>query len=290
MRTLLKQLIFEFIFVFRYFRSALFGYLTKNKYKNIQSFCLFIGYPRSGHSLIASLLDAHPNMVIGMEWGVLSFIKQFYKQKQIFYSLWKHSVFYKTKKNNTWTGYSYKVPNSWQGRFKDLKVIGDKKGGRASMLLFKNPELLPKLEKTVKLKLKIIHVIRNPFDVITTMTFRRHERLNLRMPPEPVDLLPYINTFFTRADVVLELLQQNRYEIYSLYNEQFISNPKEELKHLFDFLNVHPENEYLDNCCSIVYKEPHQSRNNAVWNNDLISFVEEKIRHYPFLKHYRFSD
>ena len=30
---------------------------------NLETLCLFIGYPRSGHSLVVSLLDAHPEMI-----------------------------------------------------------------------------------------------------------------------------------------------------------------------------------------------------------------------------------
>lgn len=289
MRTLWKQLMYEIRFVARYIRALIYGFLTRRKYNKLESFCLFIGYPRSGHSLIASLLDAHPNMLIGMEWCVMSHLLQKYHQKQIFYSIWKNSVYFKTKKDNTWTGYSYKVPNSWQGNFNQLKVIGDKKGGRTTLFIKDYPNLLPKLEKTVSVKVKLIHVIRNPFDIITTMTIRSHQRKNLKLPPTPSDLLPFINGFFTRADVILNLKTQDKYKIYDLYNEQFINNPKAELKLLIKYLGLPSEEEYINNCCSIVYTEPHLSRKKVEWTNDLIHFVEQKLLDYPFLSHYRFK-
>ncbi len=37
----------------------------------IESFCLFLGYPGSGHSVIGALLDAHPEVVISNEIHVL---------------------------------------------------------------------------------------------------------------------------------------------------------------------------------------------------------------------------
>jgi hypothetical protein len=40
----------------------------------VRSFCLFIGYPRSGHSLVGSLLDAHPDIAIAHEVNVLGLV------------------------------------------------------------------------------------------------------------------------------------------------------------------------------------------------------------------------
>lgn len=68
-------------------------------------------------------------------------------------------------------------------RFKELivlitlhvakQVIGDKKGGRTTRLLASNNNLLGNMSKTVNLPIKIIHVVRNPFDNIATMVLRK---------------------------------------------------------------------------------------------------------------------
>lgn len=290
MRTLWKQFLYELRFLARYIRALIFGFFTGRKYKGLENFCLFIGYPRSGHSLIASLLDAHPNTLIGMEWCVMSHLKQNYRRKQIFYSIWQNTIYYKTKKENSWTGYSYKVPNSWQGSFKQLKVIGDKKGGRTSLFLREQPELLLKLKKTVGLNIKLIHVIRNPFDVITTMTIRSHQRQKLPGQPESMDLLPFIKGFFSRADVVKDLIEKKEFEIYNLFSEKFIANPQQELKQLVEYLGLEANQEYISNCCSIVYSEPHQSRKKIPWSTELVVFVENKLLEYPFLSNYKFNN
>jgi hypothetical protein len=36
-------------------------------FSNVRTFILFVGYPRSGHSLIGSIMDAHPNVIIAHE-------------------------------------------------------------------------------------------------------------------------------------------------------------------------------------------------------------------------------
>src|SRR3954469_5158305 len=36
-------------------------------YDDVEVFCLFMGYTRSGHSLVGTVMDAHPEMVIAHE-------------------------------------------------------------------------------------------------------------------------------------------------------------------------------------------------------------------------------
>lgn len=56
-------------------------------------------------------------------------------------------------------------------------MIGDKKAAQASRLLItvEGMEALKRLEQKLGIQLKFIHVIRNPFDNIATMTLRRAE-------------------------------------------------------------------------------------------------------------------
>lgn len=56
-----------------------------------------------------------------------------------------------------------------------MQVVGDKKAARASRIA-RGPEgikALRDLEKKLGVQLKFIHVVRNPFDNIATMTLRR---------------------------------------------------------------------------------------------------------------------
>ena len=51
--------------------------LTQDVVNHIEKFILFIGYPRSGHSIVGSLMDAHPHMVIANEFLLLRNWKYF---------------------------------------------------------------------------------------------------------------------------------------------------------------------------------------------------------------------
>ena len=135
MRKIVRLAINKIHFLTSFVKALVLGFFYQNKYKTIKTVCLFIGYPRSGHSLIAALLDAHPDIIIGMEWGALLHVYFGYKKKQLFYSLIRNSYLFSKKKNNIWTGYSYKIHGGWQGKFRKLLVIGDKQGGRTSIII-----------------------------------------------------------------------------------------------------------------------------------------------------------
>jgi hypothetical protein len=54
-------------------RSLYRGSRDRRMFEQIEA-CLFIGYPRSGHSLIGSLIDAHPHAALGHELDLLKYV------------------------------------------------------------------------------------------------------------------------------------------------------------------------------------------------------------------------
>ncbi|MGC9470684.1 MAG: sulfotransferase family protein [Bacteroidales bacterium] len=250
---------------------------------------MFIGYPRSGHSLIAALLDAHPEVVMGMEWGVLPHLGMGYNKNQIIYSLVNNSRQFRKKENNTWTGYSYRVEGQWQGRYQQIRVIGDKLGGRTSLLIQEDPSVIERMKKSLGYPIKWIHVIRNPFDIITTMTRRRLEKQNAWTEnADPEELLPSISAFFNRVEAVNGFRGKSQHEIIDVYHEDFIACPEKELTKLINFLGLEASSDYLSSCAAIVYDKPHRSRELIRWTPELIQQVEEKIKLYGFLQRYSF--
>jgi hypothetical protein len=209
-----------------------------------------------------------------------------YRQNQVFASIIQNSRQFQKRKNNVWTGYSYKVEHSWQGGFDELHIIGDKLGGRTSIMLYENKDLLKLIESRLQHPVKYIHVIRNPFDVITTMTRRSFEKLNKDGEPGSLEILPFIKNYFNRVETVNYLKGKGNLNIYDLYHEDFILKPGKELKSLLNFLGVQYSDEYINNCVKIVYKEPNKSRQNIEWTEELIQYVEGQIKKYTFLQRY----
>jgi hypothetical protein len=83
-------------------------------FDSVESYAMFIGYPRSGHSLIGALLDAHPNAAIAHELDVLKYVKEGYSREQIDPLLLENSRRY-TESGREWNGYRYEVAGQWQG-------------------------------------------------------------------------------------------------------------------------------------------------------------------------------
>ena len=75
----------------RYVASALGSLVNRRLFARVESLCLFIGYPRSGHSLIGALLDAHPNAIIADELDALKYVHAGFRRNQLFYLLLRGS-------------------------------------------------------------------------------------------------------------------------------------------------------------------------------------------------------
>ena len=144
--------------------------------EGVEKFVFFIGYPRSGHSIIGSMMDAHPDMVIAHEFMLFKKWQgqQALKSKaNLLNALYRRSLLDATEgwrtMNKDSKGYTLQMEQSWQGRFRKLKVIGDKSGGMVGRLYTKNPEDVQRsyreIADTVKIPVQVLHVVR---DMIAT--------------------------------------------------------------------------------------------------------------------------
>ena len=60
-------------------------------FSDLETYCMFLGYPRSGHSLVGALLDAHPDVIIAHELDVLKYIGEGCGRPQIYSLLLENS-------------------------------------------------------------------------------------------------------------------------------------------------------------------------------------------------------
>ena len=99
---------------------------------------MFIGYPRSSHSLVGSILDAHPEIIIPHEYDVITKWEKYRSSTLIQNKLQKYRLFFdlhhfSTKQamfglrasvnTGNYSHYNYKMPELWQGGYqKGIKV------------------------------------------------------------------------------------------------------------------------------------------------------------------------
>jgi len=259
---------------------------TPHLFDSLSAYCMFIGYPRSSHSLIGSLIDAHPDAIIAHEQDVLKYVKYGFSKEKIFHLLLRNSKEF-TEMGRTWTGYSYAVPSQYQGRYETLRIIGDKRGANSARRFQRNPAILQKLKTTIDIPIKMIHVVRNPYDNISTMAFRNNgsikENVTKAVLKEEIkNYFALVNT----VDWVQEQLLEN--DIFHIKIEAFMANPKELLEQLCRFLDLTPDEKYLNDCAAIVYNKPHKTREEFPWDAELIQEVDKRMEEYPFFAGYDF--
>jgi hypothetical protein len=265
-------------------RSLLHSLRDRHSHDDLQRLCLFIGHGRSGSTLVASLLDAHPNIVLGQEVDVLWHLGAGFQRRQIL-SLLRRSSRWFTERQRRWEGYSYRVPGQWQGRSGIEKVIGDKKASLTAIRLLFAPDLLDRTRKRMGLPVSLVHVVRNPYDNITTLARRWSaggtcdgERLRLA-----------IRHYFISAEVVERARRQGE-RIFTLRLEKLIERPRERLRALCGFLGVGTSPGYLDACAGVVFKHPRRTRSLLPWDDELLRLVQRSSLPFPYLRDYTFED
>lgn len=264
-----------------YLRTLRFNLQNPRIFDDVKTYCMFIGYPRSGHSLVGFLLNAHPDAVIAHEADILGLVEiGKLRRNQIFSFLLENTRNFAAK-GSGWSGYSYQVPSQWQGRFRTLKVIGDKKGGVSTGRIGKNPRLLKQFEGMIRTKIKYIHHLRNPYDIISTVC----KRMGLSAVTNET-----AERYRRMCQTIKEFKAQvNPEDIFEERHEFLIENPKDYLKRLCCFLNLDCPQDYLEDCARVVSVSPHRSRNEIEWSVDMLHSVEEMIGQFDFLKEYSFE-
>ena len=260
----------------QYYLYELFA--QQDYFKTVEKYCMFIGYQRSGHSLFGSLLDAHPNIIMGHELNALRYLERGFSNRKIYYLLLRNSQRHAAKGRRE-TKYSYEVPNQWQGKFKSIKVIGDKKGSGSTQVFYENPGILKLLKNKIDVPIKFIHMTRNPYDNISTIISKNDKVLEHG-----------INFYFLKCKTIKYLKTQiNEEDIFEFKHESLIANPRKVLQELCIFLEVEPYDDYLNDCASIVFKSPRKTRFNIDWSAELIELVRKQIEQFEFLKGYSYE-
>ena len=248
---------------------------------NLQYFCMFIGYPYSGHSLIGSIIDAHPHAAISHELHVGKLIKRGYPKERIFSMILLNSFKFALE-GRTWNNYSYLIPGEWNGRYTTLRVIGDKKGGGSSKVFTNKPEILDSIGTSLGLPIKYIHVMRNPYDMISTL-FKKTQN------PKTDNIRIAVDKFIKRIERTSELKKTiEPLDWHDVYHEQFLSFPNESITSLFSFLGLGVPDGFIENCKKVIYPSPHKSRFDVTWNEAEIAYVSQALARYEHFSSYSY--
>ncbi len=236
---------------------------------------LFLGCPRSGHSLVGALVDAHPHAMIAHELDLLAFVEAGFTWPQIA-SLVHENVRQFAEAGRKWEGYSYEVPGSGQGAADPLLVVGDKKGVRTTRRLAAEPGLLARLEALVPVPVRFVHVIRNPFDIVAT----RHTRSGRDL-----------DTLIERTEGVLRAVDRitaavGAARVHTVRHEDVIARPKESLEGVARFAGLTPDPAWLAAAAAVVFPRPRRTREGVEWTPAQIARVRSMMAQFPAFRGY----
>lgn len=245
-------------------------------------FVLFVGYPRSGHSLVGSLLDAHPEIAIAHELDVMRFMFGGFGRNKIL-TLLRENATRLARVGRRWGPYDYRVSGQWQGRTRRLRVIGDKKGGATTTRIAANPASLDRLIDHIALPVRAIHVVRHPLDNVASIA-RRHY-------PDAVDPTAMaIRRFSGLARANAAIVGRLGDRIITVRLEDLIAAPAPTMQRLASFVGVTAGNDWLAAAGAIVKAPARRSRDRTDWLDEHRADIGALIQAIDFLRGYTLDD
>lgn len=249
---------------------------------NLKYFCMFIGYPYSGHSLVGSIIDAHPNAVISHELHIGRLVKKGYPKEKIFSMIILNSISF-ARHERTWNSYSYAIPDEWNGRFAEIKVIGDKKGGGSTKFFSKKAEIFDIVDSGFGVPVKYVHVMRNPFDIIATL----YKKRKVSSPDKMGQMIEKCLQHIGKVEAIRLKVSPEHWQ--DIYHESLLSFPEGTISELFRFFGLETPSGFVENCMKLLYKNPHRSRFDIDWKEDEIAYVSAKLQGYERFAAYTFD-
>ena len=281
--------------------------LPQSVIDGIKTFVFFVGHGSSGHSIVGSLLDSHPHMVISHEFALfqkLSTGSLAPTKPAIFNALWNYD-----RRNSQWfevnsvKGYTLMVDGLYEGKYIDhIDVIGDKRGDLTIRLFIDHPSNWLKVYKillSLNVTLKVIHVIRNPYDNIASMvflsdrakysTFKNIKRANETYTFDSNYTAKLIEKYFQNHQAIVSVKEKCNLDIIEVHGKDLISDPKGTLLRICDQLGVTCSDNYLEVCSKKIFKTESRTRHLLKWTEEQLELIQQNIDKYSCLKGYTFD-
>jgi hypothetical protein len=260
--------------------STMKGAVEKRQsFDDLSYYCMFIGHERSGHSLVGAILDAHPEIIISHEQNTVPLFAMGFTAGQVF-SLLLDASRQQAEVGRGESGYNYVVPEQWQGRYSKLRVIGDKDARRDTATLTRYPEMFQVLQKKLPVPLRVVHVVRNPYDNVATIRTRNE----IDFPLEHV-----MNRYINECETIQNISQRFADAVIVTKHEDFVADPRREITRLCAFLGVEVPQDYLDACAAIVRPSTHKSRKKVDWTDAQRRRIDDAIARFDFLAGYSYE-
>jgi len=249
-----------------------------SEYAELNCFVLIVGNARSGSTLLGAVIDAHPHALVANESSASVNFWRDTNRQEILDEIRRNSEGNRASGRPS-AGYGYLIAKKMAGDF-GIRVMGDKIWNPATLLLHGDHGLLGWLTDTLGVPIKIVHAIRNPFDVVATMHAKSRAPIRDR-----------IAWYFMHCDAVQAIREHNRSAGYlDVHHEGLIASPDRTIANLCDFLELDHDREHVQACKGLLFDQPRQTRFDVQWDAADIERVVAGMARHDFLARYAGDD
>lgn len=243
-------------------------------------FLSFCGYPRSGHTLTAAILNSNPNVFCSNQLNLLSNFEEYGTKEKLFSYIKQYS-----KRPETWKS-TTQIPHVPK---KGIIIIGDKTGHRNTLNVHNNPQVLGKFKSFIDLPMKWIHVVRNPYDNLSTWSrleydIKQRKGINTTQAKE-LDIV--IEEYIQLNETIVKLKRSEN--ILTVHHEFVITRMHNTLEEIANFLEISFDPIWRDNVRNSVWNKPRVTRRQIKWESEQRITIQKIINKYPWLNGYAYS-
>lgn len=258
------------------------GRRGRRRWRSAQAVCLFLSPPRSGHSLLGALLDAHPDAAIGHELDALLFLRWGWRLEEVL-PLMERSAWWAAAQAQLPGGYGYRLAG--QGQLRQPLVVGDKHGEATLVELGRRPWLRQRLAQSSPAPLHWLRAVRHPLDNIATIALKIDTIAAGVVPPGGTALQRAEAYYFQLADW-MALGGNPGSRLLDVHHEDLLAEPERELRRLAAFLGLEPDPAWLARCGTLLRPSPHLSRGRVGWEAGQQERILRRCADYGFLARY----
>lgn len=253
------------------------------QFADLRTCMLFVGHTKSGGTLLGSLLDAHPLVMCSDELGLARVLVTYGDADSAFRLVARNSAREASRGRVTsrrLDPYTFQIPGQSQGAADSPIAIGDSRAGPTTRLLAARPGSLDELQTVLgSVSLRLIQVVRNPFDPIAVMVVRGGR-----------DVHDAIADYREQCERVSDLMAQMPEDSVTIVRyEDLVQHLPRVLVGVCRFLGVEADEGYVAACRAVVEAVPRKDRDRIAWDPSSIQAVESVIEGYDFLRGYQFE-
>lgn len=256
---------------------------TSRLFRGVARYVMFVGHPRSGHSVIGALLNAHRHALVSHNLDALDYLREGFSRDDLFCLILERERWL-AGRGRVVGGYRYEVPGQWQGYHEELRVVGDKRAGASSRHLARDPTLLSTLHSRLALPIHVIHHVRNPWDNIGSILARPDVRRGR-------SLAEIVDDYFRLLEAATAGIAAAGTDVRTTVtrHEELMRDPRAVMGGILADLGLEAPPDHLDACARFVHASERRTRLDAAWTPELREAVAERARRFEVLSGYSFA-